>query len=327
MTAETTVPSVAEQAETSEAPNDEIKADPAASSILNGSEPETKRARVDEGDIPVPQTADVEPIMGVDSTKTNGASSSTFPTSVVPPGGSSEQTAGGLNGAGPEVVPLNEAQKPATDFAIADAGEATAVDAFAKTAVGAAGAEEETKSVPRLFHDTRASSSFSSSYPLSVPPATLDSNTHYDNPTGSNNEKRDDSAKGEISPTIPSSSSTQSLKIRGLSSNTPSNTISQNTDYRNQIQNSVATNPSITSKPVSNSKITDTLNQLQKPPLSNSICISNLVRPFTLPSLKSKLEHFGELDYFWINDIKSHCFVTVSRYVLSGCHQYTLSIY
>ena len=48
------------------------------------------------------------------------------------------------------------------------------------------------------------------------------------------------------------------------------------------------------------------------PPPSASIYVSNLVRPFTLSALKSKLEEFGQLEYFWINSIKSHCFVTVS---------------
>ena len=48
------------------------------------------------------------------------------------------------------------------------------------------------------------------------------------------------------------------------------------------------------------------------PPPSTSVCVSNLVRPFTLPSLREKLEEFGEYSYFWINSVKSHCFVTVN---------------
>lgn len=44
---------------------------------------------------------------------------------------------------------------------------------------------------------------------------------------------------------------------------------------------------------------------------SNSSCvlIKNLRRPFTIPQLKSKLEEFGQIQYFWIDTIKSHCYV------------------
>lgn len=50
-----------------------------------------------------------------------------------------------------------------------------------------------------------------------------------------------------------------------------------------------------------------------RPPPSASICLSNLVRPFTLPALREKLAAFGTVSYFWINIVKSHCYVTVSR--------------
>ena len=46
--------------------------------------------------------------------------------------------------------------------------------------------------------------------------------------------------------------------------------------------------------------------------LSCSIIVANLRRPFTNIELKEKLEGFGKVDYFWINQIKTHCFVTYS---------------
>lgn len=57
-------------------------------------------------------------------------------------------------------------------------------------------------------------------------------------------------------------------------------------------------------------------NSSSEPPSSASICVSNLVRPFTLPALHELLDDYGDQDYFWINTIKSHCFVTVRRYCL-----------
>lgn len=47
------------------------------------------------------------------------------------------------------------------------------------------------------------------------------------------------------------------------------------------------------------------------PPVSSSVYVTNLVRPFMLPQLKELLSEHGELDYFWIDSIKSHCYVTV----------------
>nr|XP_054769210.1 apoptotic chromatin condensation inducer in the nucleus-like [Lytechinus pictus] len=46
--------------------------------------------------------------------------------------------------------------------------------------------------------------------------------------------------------------------------------------------------------------------------LSNIIHVNNLTRPFTLPQLKELLGRYGTLsaDGFWMNNIKSHCFVT-----------------
>jgi len=55
-------------------------------------------------------------------------------------------------------------------------------------------------------------------------------------------------------------------------------------------------------------------------PLSNILHISNLTRPFTLSQLKELLGKYGALltnvtsttsekHYFWINSVKSHCYV------------------
>lgn len=53
-------------------------------------------------------------------------------------------------------------------------------------------------------------------------------------------------------------------------------------------------------------------------PPDRVICITHLVRPFTVNQLKELLRRSGELDdeYFWINDIKSHCMAAVS-FILS----------
>ncbi|POW19277.1 hypothetical protein PSHT_04882 [Puccinia striiformis] len=47
-----------------------------------------------------------------------------------------------------------------------------------------------------------------------------------------------------------------------------------------------------------------------QPPLTNSLYISNLVRPYTIPQLKNKLSEFGQITYFWIDPIRSHAYVT-----------------
>lgn len=53
-------------------------------------------------------------------------------------------------------------------------------------------------------------------------------------------------------------------------------------------------------------------------PVSCILHVSNLVRPFALSQLKQLLSENGEFlaDSFWINNIKSHCFVTVSVLLL-----------
>ena len=61
-------------------------------------------------------------------------------------------------------------------------------------------------------------------------------------------------------------------------------------------------------------------NSGNKRPMSNVLHISNLTRPFTVPQLKELLTKFGALlpnpksetkeqHFFWINSVKSHCFV------------------
>lgn len=49
-------------------------------------------------------------------------------------------------------------------------------------------------------------------------------------------------------------------------------------------------------------------------PVSNIIHIRNLTRPFTLNQLKELLKRTGSLveESFWIDNIKSHCIVSVS---------------
>jgi hypothetical protein len=47
-------------------------------------------------------------------------------------------------------------------------------------------------------------------------------------------------------------------------------------------------------------------------PVTESIYIANLVRPFTVGQLKEALERFGTVVFFWIDPIKSHAYVTVS---------------
>lgn len=249
--------------------------------------------------------------MPVDA-NTNGASSSAFPTSVITPGiDSAPATTGGLSDT-PDVVTLNEPQKFATDFATAGADEATSTaPAVGSVSGGSAGAEQETKSVNVLLSDTRNTSSSLSPSPFPAAAINNEPDTHCDDPAASNNEKRND-AQGEAS------TNTRSLDIRETSSTRPQSKSSL--DINNQ--NSVAPSSSTVSPPTNNTTkpSTSTLsksdeinnqNHSKRPPLSKSICISNLVRPFTLPALKSKLEDFGDLDYFWINSIKSHCFVTV----------------
>jgi len=56
-----------------------------------------------------------------------------------------------------------------------------------------------------------------------------------------------------------------------------------------------------------------------KRPISNVLHVSNLTRPFTLPQLKELLSKYGRIlckdskDYFWINPVKSHCYVAFEK--------------
>lgn len=54
-----------------------------------------------------------------------------------------------------------------------------------------------------------------------------------------------------------------------------------------------------------------------KGPESNIVHITGLTRPFTLPQLKELLGRTGTLqtDGFWIDSIKSHCYVAVSAVI------------
>jgi len=47
-----------------------------------------------------------------------------------------------------------------------------------------------------------------------------------------------------------------------------------------------------------------------KTPITNTLMIKNFVRPFPTSSLKALLAKHGEIKEFWINSIKSFCYVT-----------------
>lgn len=49
------------------------------------------------------------------------------------------------------------------------------------------------------------------------------------------------------------------------------------------------------------------------PPVTTSIYISNLARPFILAQLRDLLEEFGVLSFLWLDSIKSHAYASVSR--------------
>lgn len=48
---------------------------------------------------------------------------------------------------------------------------------------------------------------------------------------------------------------------------------------------------------------------------TSSIYISNLARPFAVHQLRQDLERFGRIDYFWLDGVKSHCYVKVSNFL------------
>jgi len=52
-------------------------------------------------------------------------------------------------------------------------------------------------------------------------------------------------------------------------------------------------------------------------PVSRIVYIRGLTRPFTLPLLKELLSHYGTLvdGEFWLDKIKSQCFVTVNIFL------------
>lgn len=49
-------------------------------------------------------------------------------------------------------------------------------------------------------------------------------------------------------------------------------------------------------------------------PVTESIYLSNLARPFTVVELTEKLTEHGKIEYFWIDSVKSHCYVTVRSF-------------
>lgn len=42
---------------------------------------------------------------------------------------------------------------------------------------------------------------------------------------------------------------------------------------------------------------------------SNVVCIQNFVRPFALPSVKDLVSQFGEVQDFWMDSMRTHCFI------------------
>ncbi len=72
-------------------------------------------------------------------------------------------------------------------------------------------------------------------------------------------------------------------------------------------------------EPITNKVNTATSASPSKRPVSNVLHISNLTRPFTLPQLKELLSKYGRIlrkgsdDYFWINPVKSHCYVAFEK--------------
>jgi apoptotic chromatin condensation inducer in the nucleus len=53
-------------------------------------------------------------------------------------------------------------------------------------------------------------------------------------------------------------------------------------------------------------------------PSSEIIFIQNLMRPFTIPQLKTLLRSYGKLvdDEFWLDKLRSQCLVKVSTMIL-----------
>ncbi len=47
---------------------------------------------------------------------------------------------------------------------------------------------------------------------------------------------------------------------------------------------------------------------------TTTLLVRNFVRPFTLKAVKEYLAEHGTVKAFWINDIKTHCYVTVSAF-------------
>jgi apoptotic chromatin condensation inducer in the nucleus len=44
---------------------------------------------------------------------------------------------------------------------------------------------------------------------------------------------------------------------------------------------------------------------------TNTLLVCNFVRPFTLKAVKDLLAETGTVTNFWMNDIKTHCYVSV----------------
>ena len=61
-------------------------------------------------------------------------------------------------------------------------------------------------------------------------------------------------------------------------------------------------------------------------PATSSLRIDRFVRPFTLEQVQSLLSETGTISSFWMDDIKTHCYVTVSAFNMSFKQQHSMTL-
>jgi hypothetical protein len=179
------------------------------------------------------------------------------------------------------------------------------------------------KSVPTLKVKGASLSSSSSKSPSSDDSPHSNSTHAGAYPAEGNVHRGDEIENGHVAPEK-SASKPKSLNIKGSSAKSPS--LVQSDTKPLSIKGKAVESGAeedrmvVDEKPATgdheNAPHADESDVDARPPPSASICVSNLVRPFTLPALREKLASFGEVTDFWINSIKSHCFVTVSQTVI-----------
>lgn len=52
-------------------------------------------------------------------------------------------------------------------------------------------------------------------------------------------------------------------------------------------------------------------------PESNTLCVRNFTRPLRQADVETLLKSLGEVRVFWMDSVKSHCFVTVMLFVVN----------